>query len=167
MEKTVMKWNDKRRLSNRYFTVSTVKELNYYLPDYKSTFTLADEDHDGLYSFPSLFLKHYQDPTEMAFVNEAFEGDIEHWEAFKNAKLIFPIYTRLRKKADMMLQSAAMNKIVNIAFDDSNKNNFTALKYLVDRKTKEPTKGRGRPKKEEKEEEISEKELLKDLERVK
>lgn len=161
-----MEWNDRKKSFSKYYTLAAVKELNFFTPDYKATFTLSEEDHDGLYSLPKLFLKHYTDPTEMSFVNEVFDGDIEHWEAFKNTKAIVPIYQKLRKKADMMLQSAAMNKIVSIAFDESNKNNFTALKYLVDRKPAEPSKGRGRPKKEEKVEEVSSKELLKDLERL-
>lgn len=161
-----MEWNDKRKSFAKYYTLATIKELNYMTQDYKATFTLAEEDHDGLYSFPKLFLKHFTDPTEMSFVNEVFEGDTDHWEAFKTCKGIAPIYQKLRKKADILLQSAAMNKIVSIAFDESNKNNFTALKYLVDRKPAEPIKGRGRPKKEEKVEEISSKELLKDLERL-
>lgn len=161
-----MEWNDRKRVANKYYTIATIKEFNERLPDYKSTFTLAEEDHDGLYSLPKLFFKHYTDPTEMSFVNEVFDGDIEHWEAFKTSIIFSPIYQKLRKKADILLQSAAMNKIVSIAFDESNKNNFTALKYLVDRKPAEPVKGRGRPKKEEKVEEISSKELLKDLERL-
>lgn len=164
-----MKWNDYRKNGVAYVTRSAIAELKIWYDDdkYKPTFTLSDEDHDGLYSFPKLFLKYYTDPTEMQFVNEVFEGDLDHWEKFKKSSGFEPIYEKLRKKADIMLQSAAISKIVSIAFDENNKNNLPALKYLVEKKPVKAEKGAGRPKKEPKEDEIDSKDLLKDIERLK
>ena len=165
----MFKWND-YRWNVKYVTNAAFLEQ---LPttgaktgDYKPTFTTAEEDKEGCYSFPRLFLKHYKDPTEMTFINEVFEGDLKHWETFKTSNAIAPIYERLRRKADLMLQSDAIRKIVDIAMDDSNRNNFTALKYLADRAPKPVKKEVGRPKKEKETAEISSKDLLADIERL-
>lgn len=166
----MFKWNDYRR-SVKYITNAAFLEQigpgAVKLEGYKPTFTLADEDKEGCYSFSKLFLKHYKDPTEMSFINEVFEGDIKHWETFKTSNFIAPIYERLRRKADLMLQSDAIGKIVEIAFDDNNRNNFTALKYLVDRNKTATKTGAGRPKKVKEENEIDSKDLLADISRLK
>lgn len=166
----MFKWNDYRR-SVKYITNAAFLEQigpgAVKLEGYKPTFTLADEDKEGCYSFSKLFLKHYKDPTEMSFINEVFEGDIKHWETFKASNFIAPIYERLRRKADLMLQSDAIGKIVEIAFDDNNRNNFTALKYLVDRNKTTTKTGAGRPKKVKAEEEVDSKDLLADISRLK
>ena len=165
----MFKWND-YRCNPKYVTngafleqIAPVGDRN---KEYKPTFTTADEDKDGCYSFSKLFLSHYTDPTEMTFINEVFEGDLKHWETFKTSNAIAPIYERLRKKADLMLQSDAMRRIYAIAMDDNNKNSFTALKYLADRAPKPAKEPVGRPKKVKETEEVSSKDLLADIERL-
>lgn len=166
----MFKWNDYRMSRTKYVTNAAFLEQIGTGPnkntEYKPTFTIEEDDKDGCYSFSKLFLKHYTDPTEMSFVNEVFEGDLKHWEVFKTAVGFSPIYEKLRTKADLMLQSAAIRKIVDIAMDDSNRNNFTALKYLADRAPKPIKKEVGRPKKEKETAEISSKDLLADIERL-
>ena len=161
-----MNWNDYKRIGNKFVTNAAFLETPENNAAYKPTFTFADEDKEGCYSFPKLFLKHYKDPTEMTFIDEVFNGDIKHWEFFKASKFIAPVYEQLRKRADLMLQSEAMGKIVSIAFDDCNKNNFTALKYLVDRNKTTTKTGAGRPKKVKEPDEIDSKDLLADIERL-
>ena len=159
-------WKDVRKNGSRYVTNSAFVEFNI-VPDYKPTFTLADEDHDGLISFPKLFLSYYKDPSESTFVEDVFEGDWKHWELFKNSINISEVYELLRKQADKRLESEAINKIISIAFDDNNKNNLQALKFIIDGKTNKPEKKVGRPKKEKKEPEIDSKDLLADIQRLK
>ena len=138
------------------------------------TWTVADEDHDGLYSFKAWFLKFRNDPTETRFVDECFEGDFKHWEAFKNSKYIKPIYENIKKEANQRNLADVMGKIMDTAMDDNNKSQMVALKYLVDKYSKEagePSAGRGRPKKadiEKAAKEIAEedKALAEDLKRI-
>lgn len=145
-------WKDYRR-NQKYVTNKAVADIPELVTvdrgGYQPTFTLAPEHHDGLYSLEQLFLEHYNDPTEYAFVERVFDGDVKHWEEFKNSNLINKHYLKWKAKAEGRLLSEAMSKIVSTAFDENNKNSFQALKYLVERNTKSTDKpGRGRPKKE-------------------
>lgn len=165
-----IKWNDKRK-NGKYFVVPIFADLPEYIlredKGYKPTFTIAPDHHDGLYSMEKLFLEHYTDPTEFSFIQDVFEGDIEHWEAVKSSVSMVKRYESWKKKAEAMLISDAMMKIVSTALDENNKNSFQALKYLVERGeklAKRPTAGR--PKKEKKEEEVSSKDLLADIARL-
>lgn len=166
---TKIKWNDVR-FNRRYI----INQIFYDLPSdivsvpgYKPTFTLKPVDTDGYYSMERLFLEHYQDPTEYSFIRDVFEGDTDHWEAFKNGDFTGNLYRKWKAAAIGRLQSEAMNKIVATAFDDNNKNNFNALKYLVDLDKKTPAKSRGRPKKEKPVEDVDTSSLLEDIKRLK
>lgn len=150
-----MKWNSIRK-DKKYITRAAFADLpwdsNRYSEHIKPTWTCADEDHDGLYSFRKHFLMYYTDPTELTFVRECFEGDLKHWEAFKNAREIKGVYQEIKKEAEMMLMRDAFSKIIEIAGDTNNKSSMTALKYLADRGAKvlgEPANKGGRPKKED------------------
>lgn len=149
-----MKWNDYRRKKVRYVSNSAFQECLgdgvTIIEGYKPTWTTADEDHDGLYSFKKWFMKFYRDPTETQFVDECFEGDRKHWETFKNSRNIKPIYEDIKKEAEQRLLQDVMAKIVGTAMDDNNKSQMVALKYLADRGAKilgEETGRAGRPKK--------------------
>lgn len=150
-----MKWNDVRRK-----TVYVTRGAFDYMPvsgwhapeNYKPTWTLDDEDHDGVYSLRKWYLKFYQDPTEVEFVKTCFEGDFKHWDVFKNSKDIGTYYRQYKKDAEAMLLADAMKKIVEIAMDTSNKSSMSALKYLADRGSRlleGPKERGGRPKKED------------------
>lgn len=165
-----IKWNDKRK-NGKYYVIPIFADLPEYIlredKGYKPTFTIAPDHHDGLYSMEKLFLEHYTDPTEFSFIQDVFEGDIEHWETVKTSVCIAKRYESWKKKAEAMLISDAMMKIVSTALDENNKNSFQALKYLVERGeklAKRPTAGR--PKKEKKEEEVDSKDLLADIARL-
>ena len=165
-----VQWKDIRKNRKYYIArifadlpCSPVPEDDSYVP----TFTIAPEHKDGLYSMEKLFMEHYTDPTEYSFVQDVFEGDIEHWEAVKSSVSMVKRYESWKKKAEAMLISDAMMKIVSTALDENNKNSFQALKYLVERGeklAKRPTAGR--PKKEKKEEEVDSKDLLADIARL-
>lgn len=151
---TPMKWNDYRRKAVKYVTNGAIADLVapgvVALEGYHPTWTVADEDHDGLYSLKKWFLKFKSDPTETKFVDECFEGDFRHWEAFKNSQYIRPIYERIKKEATQRNLADIIQKITDTAMDDNNKSQMVALKYLVEKYSKdigEPSAGRGRPKK--------------------
>lgn len=166
-----IQWKDVRK-NIRYVTNSAFVDLpdmsNQFRADYKPTFTIKEQDYDGYYSMERLFLDHYKDPTEYEFVEEVFEGDVKHWEVFKNSSWLQKYYQKWKEKAEAKLLSEAMNRIVTTAFDDSNKNQFQALKYLVERnKSSVNKKAVGRPKKEKDTEEVDSKTLMEDIERLK
>lgn len=164
-------WKDLRKNVKYYTNVVFVDSPygdRFLKRDYKPTFTLAPEDHDGYYSMEKLFLDHYQDPTEYSFVRDVFEGDLDHWEAIKECLTIRNEYPIWKKRAMARLTSEAMCKIVETAFDSSNKNSFTALKYLVEKDAKPAKKaGAGRPKKPVEVDEVPTSDLLADIARLK
>lgn len=149
-------------------TVGIFKELHQESGDgVEVIYTLKDEDDGELKSFPQLFYKHYKDPTEMTLVKEAFGGDLDTWDAIKQSSNFSKYYKTMRKKADMMLMSDAYTEITRIAFDDTNKNNFTALKYLVDKGAKTVTPAsKGRPKKNKDVETVDTSDLAADIARL-
>ena len=168
MTKVIWKDVRKRRkyFTNRIFAdlpCTAIPEDDPYVP----TFTIAPEHHDGLYSMEQLYMEHYSDPTEYAFVQDVFEGDLDHWEAVKNSQWLAKYCALWKKNAEAKLLSDAMMKIVSTAFDDNNKNSFQALKYLVERDGKAPKKtGPGRPKKEKEIETVDNSDLLADIARL-
>lgn len=159
-------WKDSRRPGAKYVTASAFAET-MCSDNYKPTFTTADEDKGDLLSFSKLFLSYYMDPSEETFVRDVFEGDWKHWNIFKNSTMTKEMYKELRKRADEMLAGAAMNKVIAIAFDDDNKNNLQALKFIIDGAAKQKKEPVGRPKKEKKEPEVDSKDLLADIQRLK
>lgn len=160
-------WKDSRRPGAKYVTNAAFDSIpgfnGYYNRDYKPTFTMLPHHTEDLYSMEQLFLDHYNDPTEYSFVQDVFEGDIAHWETFKASTCIQRFYEQWKKKAEAKLASEAITKIVNTAFDDNNKNQFSALKYLVERNGKASV---GRPKKAKKEVDDRD-DILADIKRLK
>lgn len=162
-------WKDTRKPGGvRYVTNAAFADM----PDkpgqcmskkYIPTFTILPYHHDDLYSMEQLFLEHYTDPTEYSFVEDVFDGDMKHWEEFKTSVHISKYYERWKKKAEAKLASEAITKIVNTAFDDNDKNQFSALKYLVERNNKASV---GRPKKAKKEVDDRD-DILADIKRLK
>ena len=148
-----IEWKDNRKPGGvKYVTNSAFADLperpgGGAKEGYKPTFTILPYDHDGLYSMEKLFLEHYDDPTEFTFVRDVFEGDILHWETVKNGNVLSKYYNMWKKKAEAKLASEAIQRIVSTAFNDTNRNQFSALKYLVERNGKSAV---GRPKKEKK-----------------
>lgn len=164
-------WKDVRR-NVRYITNAAIADLpelvEGYHGDYKPTFTISSQHKEGLYSLEQLFMEHYTDPTEYSFVEDVFEGDVKHWEEFKNSRYIHPYYLKWKAKAEGKLMSEAMGKIVATAFDENNRSSFQALKYLVERNNKSADKpGRGRPKKEKEAPQSDDKLLLDAIARIK
>lgn len=167
MEEFVMKWNSYRRIGNKYIINSAFKEFNQNSENYKSTFTVADEDDGDYKSFSKLYLKYYLDPTELQFINAVFDGDIEHWEQFREGRDTADLCRKLRKKAEKMRIAKAYQEITNIAYDENNKNNLQALKFLLGDTIKEEKKTAGRPKKAKAEPEVDTSDLLEDVKRLK
>lgn len=168
---TKVVWRGPRKSGSKYIIQSAFDSfpgIVYSNPEYLPTFTLSPEDHDGLISLEKRFLATYTDPTEFTFVQDCFDGDINHWEAFKESTTFRPYYLKWKKTAETKLTSIAMQKIVESAMDDNNRNSFQALKFLVDRGSKITTeKKAGRPRKEKLEEPVDSQALLDDIARLK
>ena len=164
-----VEWKDVRR-NTHYIINSAFGDLPQRMQGdkYIPTFTIEPEDNNGLISMERLYMEHYRDPTEYTFVRDVFDGDMKHWEAFKNGTFIKEHYDRWRSAACAKLASEATEKIVNIAFDDNNRNQFTALKYLVEKDNKPTTRNSvGRPKKEPKAPDFNSRDIMEDIARLK
>lgn len=160
-----IKWKYNRQsASGKYILAASFAEFNYS-KTVEPTFTTAEEDHDGLISMERLFLEYYTDPTEYRFVQEVFDGDVRHWELMKESQYIRDLYPNWKAKALKKLQSEAMQVLVSSALNKDNKQNLPALKYLLE--LTDEKKGRGRPKKSKNELEVSNKDLLADIARLK
>lgn len=162
-----MKWNDHKKAGVKYVINAAFKEYNQNPEGYVSTFTTADEDDEIYKSFSKVYLKYYLDPTEYQFVEDVFDGNWEHWEKFREGRDTAEICQKLRKKAEKMRIAKAYEQITNIAYDENNKNNLQALKFLLGDTIKEEKKGAGRPKKAKAEPEVDTTELLEDVKRLK
>ena len=164
MEKKMIQWKGPRKTTKgKYVCKSAFADLPSISTstDYTPTFTILPYDHDGLISMEQRFLEYYADPTEYRFVQEVFEGDVTHWEVFKNSIGLCDYYQEWKQKALKKLQSEAMQKLVESALN----NNIQALKYLLDMNVDK--RGKGRPKKPREAEEVDTKDLLADIARLK
>lgn len=168
-----MQWKDYKKCRGKYALTQAFGDIPasiYYIRgiDYTPTFSIQGEDHDGLLSMEKLFLQYYKDPTEYLFVKDVFDGDWDHWNQMKATKIVAPLYARWKRDAEAKLLAEVMGKVVETAFDDNNKNSFAAQKWLIERGNKTTAaKPVGRPKKDKKEPEVDNADLLKDIERLK
>lgn len=113
-------------------------------------YTLRDEDHpEGYLSLSKLYLAE-EDPTELIFARKYLDG-YEHWLMLCSCEWFIPYLERWRKELDLQIKSRAIASIKVIASDDSHRNQFEAIKTLLNApwKVKEAGAGRGRPSKEE------------------
>jgi len=98
-----------------------------------------------------LYMRYFNDPTEVDFVDNCLEGDYGWWERCKQAKLFSGIYKEWRTEARQRYLHRNVKDIACIAADESNKARFAALKYLCDTGFVDGEEKRkaGRPSKEE------------------
>ena len=98
-----------------------------------------------------LYISHFNDPTEVEFVDKCLGGDFGWWERCKAAKLFVPIYKEWRTEARQRYLHGNVKEIACIAADESNKARFAALKYLCDTgfANEDEKRKAGRPSKEE------------------
>ncbi len=151
-------------------------ETSYQLNDRTGIpYTLADQDHpEGYKSLYRLYMD-YEDPTEFSFANQFLLGHA-HWTRLCESEWFRPYAERWRKELELKLKHKALEIVKNVSMDDGHKDQFQAVKILLNAGWKEkeaPGKPkRGRPSKAEikgalKEKVEEDKELLRELERVK
>lgn len=147
----------------QYRTLTLFKEYATSVKnaEYEPEFTLAEEDDGNIESMPKIYKRFYQDVTEYKFVQYCFNGDFAHWEVLKNCEKFKKYYESWRTECINRLKCEAMQKIVETAMDDGNRNSFQALKYLVEREEKKTKK-----KKVEKKVEEVDKSFEEDLKRI-
>ena len=134
-------------------------------------YTLKDKDHDGYESLYVLYMAA-NDPTEMKFARECFEG-WEHWQMVANATWFKPFINRWRDELELRIRSKALANILEEASDRYSKVRYEANKYLLSSAWK-PARDKdsvGRPSKEKIKEEAQklfeiDQSILLDLERL-
>lgn len=111
----------------------------------------AYEDSATTYSLRKIYLSHIDDPTEVSFVDDAFQGNFEFWCRLKKSVIMRDTYSSWREEARQRYLAKNLRGIVSIAEDPDNKARFSALKYLCDTGfvTGEDKRKAGRPSKAE------------------
>ena len=141
----------KSLVSNKYKATQLVREQSDDMVE--ACFTLNDDDivegDKTFYSLKKLFLQFYNDPTEITFVDEVFNGNYEHWKYFRDfTKAVRELYAITKEEAELRLLKDAIQGMSELAASPS-KAQAAAIKFLADRgmKVGEEKRGRGRPKK--------------------
>ena len=148
-----------RYLKGLFFETSRDKDTIVY--------TLKDQDHEGYPSLYRLFLE-MEDPTEWRFSQEYLDG-WSHWIQLQECNWFKPYVERWRTELELKLKGRALLEIQTTASNEDSKNHYNANKFLLEGgwKDKPESRGRGRPKKEAKEEvKATASRLKQDLERI-
>lgn len=145
--------------------VETCNEPGYTI------YTLKNRDHEGYQSLYRLYMDE-ADITEWRFANK-YLGGWDHWELLCSLGWFKPYISKWRKELELKIRSKSLAEVQDIAAQDGHKQRLEANKYLLSGNwmTKEESKGRGRPSKDEIKEEATrmateEKKLQEDLQRV-
>lgn len=132
----------KRLFLEQSYTVNDKSNIPY---------TLRDEDHpEGYRSLYKLYMLT-EDPTEFTFATKYLAGH-SHWARLCESEWFIPFVVRWREELELKLKAKAMEIVQEVARDNSHKNQFEAVKILLNSGWRERTpskKGRGRPSKEE------------------
>jgi hypothetical protein len=95
------------------------------------------------------------DPTEYFFATEYLDG-FDHWQRLCKSPWFKPYIDRWRKELQTRLEARALRAMRAEAENPESKNSFAANKYLLDNGWKKEKKNpRGRPSKQEVEQEAS------------
>ena len=113
-------------------------------------YSYRDTDHP---EYPSLYKLYmdFEDPTEYQFA-ETYLLDYNHWLDLCQCTWFQPIVERWRQNLELKIKEKTLKSIIQIAEDPDSKNQFEALKILLnagwkDKSLKSPK--RGRPSSEE------------------
>lgn len=147
-------------ITNTEYTEKDIKEgLKENSTNVKGMFEETIKDLVGytkkpflnLKSLRRLYLKYYQDPTEITFIDNVFCKHYEVWEKIKACKSFSERIKSIQSEAEVRRLRDNLLQISEIAKDESNKARFSALKYLCDNNFRNTTvdSKRGRPSKEE------------------
>lgn len=110
-------------------------------------FTLNRVPEGDLISLPKAYLEHYQDSTEIDFVDHYFHGRLDLWQKIKNLKSVKEEYDQWVEEAGLRRLSEGLKGLIKIAKNDD-KQSSTAYKYLCDHALAKETKAKrkaGRP----------------------
>lgn len=134
-------------VQNVRYTRKLFFEQSYDDPS-AAIYTLKNRDHEKYLSLYQRYLD-MEDPLEVEFANRYFE-DYEHWQMVANAPWFKPYIERWRKELALRLRAKALNRIKDIAQDETNRASFAANKLLLEGgwMDKEEVKKVGRPSKE-------------------
>lgn len=137
--------NDRGALLTRslFFETSNKPELAVY--------TLKDHDHEWKgKNYPSLFKLFIEanDPIEYLFATTHLDS-WNHWETLCEATWFKPYVERWRRELELKIKATALSKIQAEA-RTGGRDSLRAHTYLLEKKwSPEPSKGRGRPSKED------------------
>lgn len=128
--------------------VETIKSLED--PSF-IVFNLGEEDTEDTYSFKRLYLKYYNDPQEISFVDNVLAGRYDVWKSILNHDSLKAAVKELREEARARFLADNYKQIKTIADTADAKTSIAALKFLCSSVSGSSEEGnsRGRPSKKE------------------
>ena len=118
---------------------------------FQPIFTMTDKESEDLYSFKKLYMEHYNDPTEVSFVDAVLGGRFDILKAIEKHKELKDYLQTIREEAHARYLKDTYKSIKEIADISDPKTAIGALKFLCTavRGTDEVSSSRGRPSKKE------------------
>lgn len=127
-------------------------ETSYTINDKSDIpYTLRDEDHPEGYKSLYLLFISAEDPTEIVFAEQYLDG-YAHWVRLCESEWFKEYADRWRTELDLKLKYKAIEIVKQVATDPDHKNQFEAVKILLNTPWRDKPKakdGRGRPSKAE------------------
>lgn len=112
-----------------------------------ASYTLKDQEHEGLPSLKSLYLE-CADVTEYEFAKQ-YLGGWQHWKALKQSKWFVQHHEEWQEELEVKMRSDAIR---NIALRSKDDKGYQAAKYIADKGW--DLRKAGAPSKAEKEREM-------------
>lgn len=119
---------------------------------FEPIFNLGEDDTEDTWSLKKLYLKYYNDPHEILFVDEVLGGRFDLWKTMTEHKVLSKFIQTLREEARARFLADNFKMIKTIADVSEPKTAIAALKFLctsIGGKPAEEGAGRGRPSKKE------------------
>lgn len=107
---------------------------------------------DSYKEYYKLYLEE-DDPTEYSFLRK-YIGSLEEWDTLCLTPWFRPIIGQWRKELDLKIKSKALRALRLVASGDT-RDAFVANRYLLDGNWKETKVKRGRPSKQEIQDEVN------------
>lgn len=128
-----------------------IETIQAYETPFKPVFNMTEEDTEETYSFKKQYMKYYNDPTEVSFVDAVLGGRFDILKAIENHKALKDFLKTVREEAHARYLRDTYKSIKGLADVSDPKTAIGALKFLCTavKGVEDVSASRGRPSKKE------------------